>query len=432
MGEILGFKELAIKCSIPLEGIKKIEKTEKKLKMTLTQGRIIEALAETTDQTDTKKVTTKIKDATNIKEDTTGIKNIEDITNGSNGSKHDIRVITFNMLSQNAATSEYFPYVKDHFLCFTFRIVRMKKLLSSWMKVNFIICLQEFSKGWASVLKGFFEQNSYKIFYRLYAKDKMGVAIAYPTKHYDLINAVETTLGPEIKMINQTLKYNNQTCNAQIDPIKLSVVMRELEFAENTKNALLSIILRPKYHGTDTGRNLVVSTYHMPCKFTQKYYMIAQILALKISLEKLLASTKTYVPGKTSVVMTGDFNISPINPEYKLLAGVPYTEEELKIPSYESIATMKNIYGSIGVDLEQGIKLHSAHVTINGKEPTYTNVSIKVGATFIDCIDYILIGESVEIRSCKAGLTTTHPTDTGYPNAICPSDHIPLSASLRI
>lgn len=342
---------------------------------------------------------------------------------------HDVRIITFNMLSQDAATPEYFPYVKDHHLRFSYRVSRMKKLLTSWMKANFIICLQEFNKGWAQSLKGFFENNQYKIFYEMYAKDKMGVAIAYPTNHFNLLSVDVATLGTDIGTVCRLFKYNN---HQQIEPIKLSVVTRELELGEETRNVLLSVILRPKYYGKEIGKNLIISTYHMPCKFTQKYYMIAQIVALKTSLDRLLSSTKMTYPGPTSIIVTGDFNISPNNQEYKLLTGILYTEEELMNPLYEAIATMKSVYESIGMRIDYGVNIRSAHNSLHNKEPTYTNVSVKFGATFVGCLDYILIDKLTDIRSCTVGLTTQDPVKDPYPNGICPSDHLPLSASLRI
>lgn len=348
--------------------------------------------------------------------------------------KHDIRVITFNMLSHSAATAAYFPFVDGRYLYFKHRVSKMKKLLTSWMKVNFIICLQEFSKEWEYALKGFFETKKYKIVSKLYARDKMGVAIAYPTNHFDLLDSNITTLSEEIRDVSNFIKrWDGSVINPSAEgSIKYSVVAREIEMGEHTKNILLSLIFRPKYLGKDIGKNLIISTYHMPCKFTQKYYMIAQIVALKTNLAKLVESVKKNNPGEMSLIVTGDFNISPVNPEHKLLTGLTYTDEELKNPAYEAISTMKSVYEMNDMSINQGIKLRSAHYVLHNKEPEYTNVSVKVGATFVGCLDYILIDETIDVRSCTVGLTTEDPIQASYPNGICPSDHIPLSASLRI
>ena len=65
---------------------------------------------------------------------------------------NNLRILTYNLLSQELLTYERFPKVKYFHKDFTFRVNRTEELLKTWMKVNFIICLQEFSEQWKEEL----------------------------------------------------------------------------------------------------------------------------------------------------------------------------------------------------------------------------------------------------------------------------------------
>src|SRR5579872_4964486 len=74
---------------------------------------------------------------------------------------HDVRVITFNILSHNFVSDEYYPKVEKRYINFKTRVEKVKKLLLSWMKVNFIICLQEISMQWYEEIGDLFVSNEY-------------------------------------------------------------------------------------------------------------------------------------------------------------------------------------------------------------------------------------------------------------------------------
>lgn len=323
---------------------------------------------------------------------------------------HDIRVITFNILSQDCVTNEYFPFVQKHYLDFEFRLVRLKQLLSSWIKVNFIICLQELSEQWKNELVDFFATNRYSFEWTIYPENKMGVGIAYPSNHYQILQKDEFTCGDYVG------RHFSQLFN--IEPAEdRKQIIEELKNASKSKNVMLSLLLNCKYKGTDTGVNLIISTYHMPCKFLQKYFLISHIHAIKNRLSELKTQNKA-----DSVVLTGDFNINPSKLEYLYLTN-SFEGEYL-------LNNVKDVYSSVGLDLFSGVCMRSAYLSINLAEPKYTNVSMQKDSTFIDCLDYILVNDSVGVRSCTVGLTTENYIP--YPNGLCPSDHLPLSASLFI
>ena len=326
---------------------------------------------------------------------------------------HDIRVITFNFLSPEITRPEWMPYVKKSHLNFGNRSEKTKKLISSWIRVNFIICIQEMSKSWKRVLEPFFLENNYGFICDMYSSDKMGVGIAYPLKHYDIVDTDLNNCGNIIDPIYKKIIEKNDCEN----------INTELRLASESKNTILSLLLSAKNFGVNINKNFIISTYHMPCQYKLKYYMLSHIHALKIHLENLLLKWNNQYSKTASVIIAGDFNITEKSPEYKFLIG---DEKELYINNLD------NIYSSIGINIFDGISFKSSHKIIHNKEPKYTNICIQTDKIFVECLDYILINNQIDVRSCTVGLTVPEPLTTPYPNALCPSDHVPLSASLRI
>lgn len=360
---------------------------------------------------------------------------------------HDIRVITFNILSQSCISDTYFPYAKKHYLAFESRCKKIKKLLSSWMKVNFIICLQEVSIQWRNELNLFFKNNKYEFEAITYNNDQMGVAIAYPINHYDLLEKNEFRLGTDIKNIHYALSSPLKETNDDIE-----IVRQELAEAAELNNSSLTLLLSCKSYGKYINKNLIISTYHMPCRFKNNYLMISHIHVLKDKLKQLEDTwILKYNESSISLILTGDFNTIPNSAEYKLLIEHPDLRSNLADRNFideketqakllqsnnhnelKTLNVMSNIYNELGINLLSGKKLKSVHHTLHNTEPKYTNVAIKKDIVFVNCIDYILIGENIDVRSCTVGLTVNNPETVPYPNGLCPSDHVPLSASLFI
>jgi exonuclease III len=272
-------------------------------------------------------------------------------------------------------------------------------------------------KRWIEKLNSFFEENNYKLISKSYSKDRFGTGIAFPTNHYDLLNKDIFDCGSYIKPIYKRLKHSNYQH-------KIKDMMEDLDNASDSKNIMISLHLCAKYYGKAV-KNLIISTYHMPCRFDNKYYLYAHINALKVHSYELSVLWNT-----SSSIFCGDFNIIPNSMEYKLLTSVPMTESEIK--DCESFNNMVNAYAYIDDDLTGGMNLRSVYKVLYESEPLYTNVMVQSDSKFLNCIDYILINEQIEIRSAKVGLTIPEPLEAPSPNGICPSDHCPLSASLFI
>lgn len=349
----------------------------------------------------------------------------------SENNNYDFRVITFNLLSSFCASKEYFPFVKAHFLDFASRSTRVKKLIESWTKVNFIICLQEVDELWFKVLEPVFIDKKYGIHTARYTDGTMGQLIAYPEKHFDRIFVDQFIPGSFIKEMYEKISENKEV---NVDDNK--TIMDQLSEGSKSPNIMISVGLSAKYYGKTVDKYIIVSTYHMPCKFKDPFLMISHIHALKSRLEQII----NVRPGFSSIVLTGDFNMLDTSDEYMYMTD----------SSADNIIVdlMNSLYKSTNVDLKQTIQFKSAHTVCHSKEPEYTNCSVKKNKNFVGTLDYIFISQNIGVRSCTVGLIAPPLSDNTenttnylyynktklplYPNAVCPSDHLALSSSLFI
>lgn len=346
--------------------------------------------------------------------------------------KYDFRVITFNLLSSFCATKEYFPFVNPHFLDFTTRSLRVGRLIESWTKVNFIICLQEVDELWYKVLEPIFMKKSYGIHSVMYTNGTMGQLIAYPMKHFDKIFVDQFIPGLYVKEICDKIKISEQKDLDQNDSPNHRIIMDQLLEGSMCPNTMISIGLSAKYYGKIVNRHIIISTYHMPCKFKDTFLMISHVHSLKMRLDEIVNKWNQF----DSIVFAGDFNMLDTSDEYMYMTN-PRSDSVI-------IDMMNCMYMNIGLDLKQTIKFNSAHNICHSKEPEYTNCSVKKNKNFVGTLDYVFICDKIKVRSCTVGLIAPSDSDTIshiyskktklplYPNAVCPSDHLALSTSLFI
>ena len=133
----------------------------------------------------------------------------------------------------------------------------------------------------------------------------MGVGIAFPNNHYRLV-ASDVYDAPEsvrVRMEKMIGRLNNIASNSskakakyKYDKLDKKVVRAMHKIVESHgraehreyHNSLLSVLLRPLIKGVDSGKELLISTYHMPCRFTEPYYMICQAHAMLARNSELL------------------------------------------------------------------------------------------------------------------------------------------------
>ncbi len=351
---------------------------------------------------------------------------------------YDFRVITFNILSSFCATKEYYPFVKPHFLDLKSRSIRVKKLIESWTRVNFIICLQEVDEEWFKILEPILLDKNYGIHSVRYTDGMMGQLIGYPEKHFDKIFIDQFMPSLHVK---DTCKKINEKMNENksFDSESKSfcpnnrIIMDQLLEGSKSPNTMISIGLSAKYYGKIVDKYIIISTYHMPCKFKDPFLMISHIHALKIRLEQIISKWNKF----DSIVLAGDFNMLETSDEYLYMTNS--NSENMMINLIDSL------YKNAELDLRQTIHFKSAHSVCHSKEPEYTNCSVKTNKNFVGTLDYIFITDNIGVRSCTVGLIAPIlPDDTMshlyykktklplYPNAVCPSDHLALSTSLFI
>lgn len=342
--------------------------------------------------------------------------------NEQNKSYHNIRVITFNLLSQAYTTPKYYPFVEKKYISFNSRKRRILKLIEGWTRANFIICFQEVSKEWKLYLEDIFKTLHYNFKSEVYAYENQGVGIAYPLKHFKLIDFSFDIVG---KNIDNILNLSSEESNIS------EVDLYELKQSSENDNILCTILLQPIYKGQFIETLIMVSTYHMPCKYFRQLYMLMHIYSVKNILYKLQKKwSDNYCYKIESIILAGDFNTTPNSEFYKLLVDLSNTNKET---NYDNINKLFKILSNLNIDSnETQVNLKSAFFCANNKEPAYTNVCLQEDKKFIDCIDYILITDCINVRSSLVGLVVDDPHNTPYPNWLCPSDHLSLSASLKI
>ena len=367
------------------------------------------------------------------------------------------RVITFNCLTPYYAREEWFPGVKPKFLDSKYRLQRLKTLLQSWFKVNFIIALQELNDEWSNIVAEFCKTNNYHFVYSTYSGGVMGVGIAYPLNHYtliaqDIFNAPAAARA-KVQRMAETLANNKEVngddLNDDNETIPLPTeramkkMVRSFAAAENKafENSMVSILLRAFSKGADTEVEFLVSTYHVPCRFTTPLFMGAQVREVLARQSEPIDSLFPNIdresmglspPAKIIPILMADCNITPDKFEYHVMVGD--IEEDLDLQN------MGLAYEAIGIPFRPYDQRVSVFVKNTGSEPNFTNVkfadpNVQNSEDFIETIDYILIPHDaqVEIKSTKLGLTPPEGQPIRpYPNAICPSDHLPLSASLVV
>lgn len=345
--------------------------------------------------------------------------------------RHNFRVITFNLLTQYHAKHNNYPMCEKKYLSKSYREQRVLSLIERWTKANFIICFQELTNDWITFFdrENIFSNNQYSIITASYSGGRWGVGIAYPLVHFTVLKNTRINIGESVKtMVNKMNDLPTIKCP--------EIIKNELADASDVDNCALSILFMCKYQGKINGKYLMVSTYHMPCCYDKKFFMFSHLYFLKRHLDyvQTLWTDECNIPREMAQVLAGDFNMLPNSDEYTLMTSMQYSKSII-------INVFMCILEELGYDTKNVVNFWSAHSLKHGCEPQYTNISLRHNREtgnidkFIGCIDYIFVNNYVNVRSSLVGLVCNdyeNPYETSYPNARCPSDHMPLSSSLII
>lgn len=369
----------------------------------------------------------------------------------------EVRIYTYNILCDKLASPENLKFYKPEDLDNEDRFNRIIQRIQIEIQRNSVICLQEISQNWAGRFYTFFAANDYVFVQSGYGgemNDYMGCGLAWPHKLYECKNVnikkvVNTKKGGWFlreeprrtfffklfkitsKAIQETTSLVSNTLpflpsstkkkgyyqDPNEDPWKLSA---------NRKNTVIFVELSRKSLASDnTSDNIAkvpsfcVATYHMPCIF---WIQATLVIHAGLVLQYLQS-----LAGEKPLIFAGDFNMKPDSAAYRL-----YMEGELDsktTPEYPHPASSMDPWKPIVKPMRSAMKEYF------NAEPDCTNyATVFTPEPFIETLDYILISQNIDVIEAtpipkKEELLPLGP----FPRKDSePSDHLPLSATLRL
>jgi hypothetical protein len=254
----------------------------------------------------------------------------------------------------------------------------------------------------------------------------MGVGMAVPMSKYDILDVDIQRVGDTLKFIkgpklNTLDKMMNRIKNLFLGMLKLLNIYRPVvdpwKQSADKYNQIISMRLKSKspIESIDKeNKSFVVGTYHMPCNFRVPPMMMIHCALSAQHIHKF-ADGDPYV-------YTGDFNIKPDSPMYKMIT-------EGSCSDKESIPTPTPEY-----DMEvKTTPLRSAYKETLGSEPEFTNWGQTRSDTeaFKDTLDYVFVSDEWKVESVLKVPNSSEITGP-FPIATEPSDHLLIGASLSL
>jgi len=374
------------------------------------------------------------------------------------------RVATYNLLSPNLSSHQYFKHCTKKQVEGKHRIKLIKEILNKEAGQETVLCLQEVSYSWASELQVFFSALGYNFIHTNYGYDLngyMGVGIAYPDKKFRLVDCDISRLSdtkqggyfPQKGDLKNLYNTENVVAKRGVFSKALRYIStpvwaifygcrrmyRALTFwkppakpddvwknAKKRTNTLVALRLQDRQFD-ESGEEGVfaVGTYHMPCA-----YYLPPLMGIHSC---MLLRRMNKAAKNSPFILAGDFNITPGSPCYELITTGKVKDKERK-------ASITPPPAYIGDSWELGVSrpLKSAFVEVNGKEPSFTNKAM-VGTqdeSFVDTIDYIFYYAPAD------KLTPTEVDDLpdresfesvkSFPTDEYPSDHILIGSKFTI
>mmetsp|Transcript_70642 Transcript_70642/g.147990 ORF Transcript_70642/g.147990 Transcript_70642/m.147990 type:complete len:440 (+) Transcript_70642:114-1433(+) len=354
-----------------------------------------------------------------------------------------IKVTTYNLLAPKLSNAAHFPECPPGCTEQENRFPKIVARLDEWTKGKEIIGLQEVDLLWAGQLHAYFAERGYVAVFAQYGKEfnnYMGVMLAWPRDVYE-------TLDVDISRISDTAPAETWPKSKKPWAMGLApfgwltwrglkdvlgcpppdspkdIVNFEWETAKSRMNESVMVRLKPR--GTDLP-SFCVATYHMPCLFGPP----EKVRVVNIHIYLLLAKLKAFSKDSPAVLM-GDFNIKPFDSPYALLSSGGDFQAAAKLNAAEVEGLEERLKAS--APWKSG--LTSAYKAYHSAEPLFTNFAQTVGMNtpFVETLDYIWVTPNLlEVVSCPAAPKTKEEVKGPFPNEKEPSDHIPLSATLKL
>jgi mRNA deadenylase 3'-5' endonuclease subunit Ccr4 len=389
--------------------------------------------------------------------------------------------------------------VKDAKLCSAkVRYDGLQRKLEDEIAKNSIVCLQEVSLNWCGKLFAFFANNNYTMLVSNYGNrfsGFMGVAIAFPTNKYLLIESditciadskaggyagnsdnrrgknvanskeQETSLISTISSSLVLFKTNTIDLAFSLYQFWASTITRFMFFSKSSTknefsktvtvdnpwetsrwktNTMITLRLRPKINENESN-DFLVATYHMPCVF---YSPPEMTIHTTLCIQKLQAISQ----GKYPYILAGDFNIKPNSAQYAfittgILPPVCSDPTDEQINGKSSLPDKKAYEGdSFEFALPRG-PMKSAYCEYFKHEPELTNFAKTVDnkTVFSATLDYIFYnhGEKYQGKTSKLQVVNCKSLDEiiqdiktqqleSLPSKTEPSDHLLLAAEFDL
>lgn len=317
-----------------------------------------------------------------------------------------IKIITWNILSPEISNYQGFINYNPDVLNKKNRLNQIIKILSVWVKQNNppIINFQEVPLYWNGILNTFFHNNNFIFLAMNYGNLESGfvsIATAIP-KIYKIVDIEYIPIGDRLVLPNvdeiyyklnyppnyltqSTIKNSFPLSNNQVKPIK-DVIKK----ADDNQNIAIKLILQKDY-------TFIIYNYHMPHD--------ESVRRIHMNALKLLLCQDIRFP----FILAGDMNFMPDSLEYNYI-----TENELPEKAF--------------IKKDCNLILKSAFKEVHRREPEdtiYVNTKLTNGI-FRTTLDYIFISNQLKTIDSKVLLNTNQI----IPNTTCPSDHMPLEATV--
>lgn len=372
-----------------------------------------------------------------------------------------VKVVTYNVLSTNLASPDYFTGCKSAYLNPIYRLSLLREKLEKEIDDGAIICLQEISQTCVNLLHPFFSTRGYYFVTASYGNKfdgYMGVGIAVSLDLY-LIQKVDiVTLGNTLKIPNKVplgkwqqwiQKWIYSPWFALLTQLGLYHSPPENPFilASQRQNQMITLELSP-LEDIDKKQILFpsffVGTYHMPCQFLNpKLMTIHSVLAAK----RIQMLAKGTFNQSKPYVLVGDFNIKPTDAMYTLLTQGSISPDdsafpcdilskkspsEIQITHFGNMACMDSSSPNTSWFDCSVEPMRSAYASHCGKEPDFTNwAKVRDSPPFINVLDYIFLSPHWNIRNIQE-LPSRTSIQGPLPTKEEPSDHLLLSAEIDI
>lgn len=288
--------------------------------------------------------------------------------------------VTFNLLTQTFSTKKSKPKCTEEELNYKHRLSMIFDMLTEWIQLEAVICLQEVSIKYKEELILFLIENNYAHVFENYGSswnDYMGVCILYPNRFKVLDIKI---LRPASMAYFRLPKYSTK---------EVSWYDYFMSFFYKPNDTIFSEILRTYNRQiVITFENYTVCGLHLPCRYYNPEFMSAYMSIILHSLAKY-----------DNLVLMGDFNSDRNSDVYRMI-----TEGKTQ---YHKIDLM-GVKPMVDSFVNEDIYTCKTITCMKNVESDYTGI-----------IDYIFVSKGIEIKSKRI-----HPRDGRYlPNIDHPSDH---------